>query len=274
MHTVTADAGLEPRYFQRMAASIGEKARILPWLAGDRILDVGAGGGELASAMADTGRHVWALDAADNSLTRLRHRPGVHVLRGFADEIGQRVARGFTFDTIVCSAVMHEVYSYGTSTGSAGYTAVRETVAALREVLTPGGRLIIRDGVMPVRPRDPAMVTVPDDELVSDYLALSPHPELRLHRTGVRTWTGTRHAVAEMLFTVTWGRESLHREALERYQLYTLDDYRTALAGFTARHADAVIQPGYRDALRDYGVFDGGDPWFPATNGLWVFDKV
>src|SRR5690606_14556864 len=109
-------ATLEPRYFERMAASLGDKARILPWVNGHRVLDVGAGGGELALAIAGLGAEVWALDPSPDSLARLRRTGRLHVLEGLADEVATLV-RDIRFDVIVCSAVLHEVYSYGTSTG-------------------------------------------------------------------------------------------------------------------------------------------------------------
>ena len=108
-----------------------------------------------------------------------------------------------------------------------------------------------------------------------DYLRRSPHPMLQaLHLCG-HTVTGTRHAIAEFLFTLTWGIETFPREALERYQLFTLAGYSDDAAdrGFDLVHSESVTQRGYVDALSHLDVTSGGRPWFPATNGLWVFEK-
>jgi len=273
---------LEPRYFERMGTSFGDKARmVLPHLRGPAVLDVGAGGGELTAAIAAAGFRASALDAAPDAIDRLAALGVLHeVRRGYAEQAPQLF--GEPFDTIVVSALMHEVYSYGTSpaadTPLLGYDAVSLTLTRFRESLGEQGRLIIRDGVMPDRPLEPAAVdglSATDVEAFHDYLRRSPHQGLRdLHLTG-RILTGTRHAIAEFLFTLTWGIETFPREALERYQLFTLAGYTDYAAdrGFDLLHSEAVTQPGYVDALSHLSVTSDGRPWFPATNGLWVFEK-
>jgi SAM-dependent methyltransferase len=265
---------LEERYFERMATSLGDKAELLRWIRGPRVLDVGAGGGELAGAIAATGAEVTALDDAPDSLARLRARGDIaHVVEGHADEIAALVSD--PFDTIVLSSVVHEMHAYGTSTGLRGFDAVDASFAALRAVLAPGGRIVIRDGVLPENPDGHATVTVPDDRLVADYLTLSPHPELRLHQLEPGRWGGTRHAVAELMLTLTWGRETLHREALERYQLFTGAGYVEYLAPELACVARwETTQQGYVDHLADYRAESDGVTWFPHTNGVWIFDAT
>jgi 2-polyprenyl-3-methyl-5-hydroxy-6-metoxy-1,4-benzoquinol methylase len=46
-------ARLEDRYFRRMAAATDEKAQLLDRLAPGTVVDVGTGGGELATRMAE-----------------------------------------------------------------------------------------------------------------------------------------------------------------------------------------------------------------------------
>ena len=254
-----------------MAASIGDKGRMLPFVVGPRVVDVGAGGGELSCVLAAAGHRVTSLDNTPDAVRRLRALPQLEAVREcFADEVAELSTSA---DTIIASAVMHEVYSYGDSHGCGGWDAVTHTLEAFADVLAPGGRLIIRDGVMPDHPGRPASAAVPDDGLMRDYLARSPHPELALDRRADGRWWGTRHAVAEMLFTLTWGRDALAREAVERYQLATLDGYADLVGErFELLHASAVSQPEYRAHLADFAVEAEGEPgWFPATNAMWVF---
>jgi SAM-dependent methyltransferase len=273
---------LEPRYFERMGSSLGDKAQmVLPHVLGPRVLDVGAGGGELTAAIAEAGFEVSALDAAPDAITRLTALGALHeVRRGYAEQVPGLFSE--PFDTIVVSALLHEVYSYGTSPedGSPllGYDALALTLTRFGVSLRGRGRLVIRDGVMPDRALDSAAVdglTAGDIEAFHDYVRRSPHPRLRaLHLRG-RSLTGTRHAVAEFLFTLTWGIETFPREALERYQLFPLVDYGEYAGnlGFDLLHSEAVIQRGYVEALAHLTVTSGDRPWFPATNGLWVFEK-
>jgi SAM-dependent methyltransferase len=273
---------LEPRYFDRMGSSLGDKARmVLPHLRGPRVLDVGAGGGQLTAAIAEAGFRASALDAAPDAITRLTALGVLHeVRRGYAEQVPQLFPE--PFDTIVVSALLHEVYSYGTSPEVEprllGYDALALTLARFRESLRDGGRLIIRDGIMPDRPLEPATVdglSASDVEALHDYLRRSPHQRLRaLHLRG-NSLTGTRHAVAEFLCTLNWGIETFPREALERYQLFTRVGYSEYAGdlGFDLLHSEAVTQRGYVDALAHLGVTSDDQPWFPATNGLWVFEK-
>ncbi|QAY74114.1 methyltransferase domain-containing protein [Agromyces protaetiae] len=267
-----ANRPLDDRYFERMAASLGDKARVIPFLVGRRVLDVGAGGGELARAIAGAGFAVTALDASDEAIRRLESLGGVEVAHGDASDAARVVGGGF--DAIVCSAVLHEVYSYAPADARRG--TLDAALAMFADMLAPGGRLVIRDGVMPDDPSRPASVLLPPGRIdaFDRYAVLTPHAELVLARDGARV-EGTRHQIAELLFTLTWGAETFAREAQERYQLHTLAGYAEAVApyGLSLVHADAVTQPGYVAALADIEVRDEhGRPWFPPTNGLWVFE--
>ncbi|TPW75697.1 methyltransferase domain-containing protein [Schumannella soli] len=268
----TSHPALEPRYFARMAAALGDKARVLEHVRSGHVIDAGAGGGELAAMLARLpGVDVTALDLAEESLARLRDDGTFAVqqreLGADRDPLTARPA-----STIVFSAVLHEVYSYAT----APWAAHERALAQARATLAPGGVVIIRDGVMPERPDEPAELHGRDDALVERYLALSPFAasETRLERTRPGVWSGTRHAVSEALCTLTWGAASLPREALERFELATLDGYATLLgrAGLRVIHREATTQPGYREHLDAAGwSADGPDgPWFPPTTGLWV----
>jgi SAM-dependent methyltransferase len=273
---------LEPRYFARMGSALGDKARmVLPHLRGPQVLDVGAGGGELTAEIARAGFRASALDAAPDAITRLTALGLLHEVRqGYAEQVPQLFEE--PFDTIVVSALLHEVYSYGTSPEAdeplLGYDALALTLTRFRESLRDRGRLIIRDGIMPDRPLEPATVdglSAQDLEAVHDYLRRSPHERLRVLHLRGRSLTGTRHAIAQFLFTLTWGIETFPREALERYQLFTLAGYREYAdnLGFDLLHSEAVTQQGYLDALAHLEVTSDDRAWFPATNGLWVFEK-
>lgn len=268
---------LEEQYFARMASSLGDKVRLLPYVTPGTVLDVGAGGGELALALSELGGvSVVALDTAQESLDRLTDA-GLATIQGDAAKLGELVESG-SLDTVVFCSVLHEVYSYSASR----WTAVQDALRGAHSALRPGGHLIIRDGVMPPEPEGPAAVRVPDPAFMVKYIAETPHPELRLEQLGERLFTGSRHAVSEAVFTLNWGHTGFAREVQERYELFTREEYVDVLEklGFSVIHAEEYVQPGYVAALSDYDIrtatapvlgesdFISARPWFPPTNLL------
>lgn len=264
---MSTTATLEERYFTRMGQALGDKSRLLQWVLPGHVIDVGAGGGEFSAHLARNGHPVTAIDSHPDSLRRLAQIPGVDAVAG---TFGGHIPPVELANTVIASSVFHEVYSYGR-----GLSSVTAAVQQTHDLLRPGGRLIIRDGVKPVHPQAPARFHAPDVELVEEYLRLTPHPELSLARDG-EWFHGTRHAVSEALLTITWGTDSLHREAQERYELATLAGYHSLIEphGFSLIHRESYAQPGYVTALSAFQIDSLGEPWFPPTNAIWVFDRV
>lgn len=277
MTLAKADTPLEDRYFTRMASSAGDKIEsIVPWVRPGLVVDVGAGGGELSTAIAElTGSHVVVVDESEDALRRLRAHDAITTVKR---TVG-RDRSPFTSapaDTVVFCSVLHEIYSYSADPWVAHANAIAAAAATLRT----GGHLVIRDGVMPDHPHAAARFWAPDDELVQDYLDRTPFTDLLLDQDDTGAWVGTRHEVSEALLTLTWGRGSLPRESQERYELATLDGYTQLVEphGFTLVKRESWTQAGYIHGLREYrieGAAPGGglEPWFPSTNALWVFER-
>lgn len=285
---------LEDRYFTRMAAAVDEKSQILTHLAPGTVVDIGAGGGELTVQMA-THPHVTEVIALDNSLDAIRR---LHAMPQITTVFGstERLAQLERVDNIVFSSVLHEIYSYAPSVQPYGADASRRR-ALLRalqhavDALAPGGRLIIRDFVLPDDPDTAAWLITPDDnadKLVYDYLERTPFSDLLgLDECDEHTFSGTRRTVSEALLTLCWGEESLPRESQERYGLETLDGYTELVLGLshelTLIEKTAFVQEGYQQHLADWACWtrtdqdDAGesiDHWFPDTKALWVFEKT
>ncbi|MFG2987406.1 class I SAM-dependent methyltransferase [Streptomyces sp. NPDC048258] len=103
-------------------------------LAGDvasrRILDAGCGSGSLSAALRDRGAVVTGIDASAGMLALARRRLGDDVALHVVDLSDHLPFADGAFDDVVASLVLHYVEDWG------------PTLAELRRVLRPGGRLI------------------------------------------------------------------------------------------------------------------------------------
>lgn len=275
-------AELEERYFRRMAAAVDEKTQLTDWLHGGRILDIGAGGGELAAKIATLPdvEQVIALDDSADAVAHLKEIDGITVQAGAANQLAELGLRDL--DGIVMSSVLHEIASYNPRGPEHGRQAALINLAIVGGALAIGGVLVIRDFVTPANAGRTLTLVTPGsegDELLQAYLERVPVPELAsLTASGPHTFTGTALAVTEALLTVNWGPESLPRETQEQYCQFELDELPLSILrmglGLSLVHREAWVQPGYRDHLAEWTALEeDGTPWFPDTKAIWVFEK-
>lgn len=271
-------------YYERMASSVGDKARLLPFVTGSRILEIGFGGGELLDILSDDGYDVYGLDASPISEAKVLHKAyGVHTAEAYADEIGEHWGNKF-FDSVILSSVMHEVFSYGNRNGKHKHSvqAVIDTLDSIRNSLVPGGRLVLRDGVLATNWSDKVYMKMLNDDIagVEAYLRLQPFKDrVSLTRVDEDTYFGTLESVEAFAYTYTWGEAALPRESQELFGLFTLNGYQDILweNGFKVVHAEEYVQQGYIDALSPKIELtdESGEPVsFPPTNAIWVAERI
>jgi len=99
-------------------------------VAGRRILDAGCGSGPLSAALRDRGAVVTGIDASAGMLALARRRLGDDVALHVVDLSDHLPFPDGAFDDVVASLVLHYLQDWG------------PTLAELRRVLRPGGRLI------------------------------------------------------------------------------------------------------------------------------------
>ena len=100
-------------------------------VAGRRILDAGCGSGPLSAALRDRGAVVTGVDASAGMLAQARRRLGDDADLRVHDLADPLPFLDKAFDDVVASLVLHYLQDWG------------PTLAELRRVLTPGGRLIV-----------------------------------------------------------------------------------------------------------------------------------
>ncbi|MCL7491509.1 class I SAM-dependent methyltransferase [Streptomyces sp. MCA2] len=99
-------------------------------VAGRRILDAGCGSGPLSAALRDRGADVTGIDASARMLALARRRLGDDAALHVADLSDPLPFADGAFDDVVSSLVLHYLEDWG------------PTLAEIRRVLKPGGRLI------------------------------------------------------------------------------------------------------------------------------------
>ena len=204
-----------------------------------------------------------------------------------ADFLDLRREETGRFDVILFCSIIHEIFSYGEYQGrrfnKAVIPKILETAA---ELLEPGGRIVIRDGVAS---EENPMVTVGflDEELedlARDYLrqfrgfpleAQTPEETGQAH-----LYRMPKNSAMELLYTVTWGREALPFEVEEWYGYYTRADWEALekqLPGLALRYYSQYLQPGYPEHLAGRVELTGEDGEalpFPDSNMIVVFEKA
>lgn len=113
-------------YYERpaMLALAGE-------VTGRKILDAGCGAGPLTAALLERGAVVTGIDSSIAMLTLARQRLGEDVPLQLVDLRDRLPFGNETFDDVVASLVLHYLHDW------------QPTLAELRRVLRPGGRLIV-----------------------------------------------------------------------------------------------------------------------------------
>lgn len=278
-------------YFERMAASLKDKVKILPFVGAGKVLDVGAGGGEFTLALMELGNEAYALDGSEEAVRHLEEK-GVPSYQNFSHEIAE-VFPANTFDSIVCSSIIHEIFSYGDASENSAFTlgSVENSLSQFHQVLKDGGKLIIRDGVAPANRDEKIKLLFKDPDgirMANKYLEMIPFKAEMLpvprHKVGFtvdeveQSLTGDAGSIMEFLYTYTWGEKSFERETQEFYGVFTLTEYNEFLEahGFNVLHAEEYLQEGYPAHLKEKVVLyreDGSEASFPMSNCLIVAEK-
>lgn len=271
-----------------MHTALPDKMRLLDFARGRFLLDVGCGSGDFMEHALNAGFEAFGVDPALESILRSREAVGDERVReAYANEL-ELINDRFAYDTVIMSSVLHEVFSYGNRTGKIGkLTSLRDAIQSAADVLMPGGRLIIRDGV---RARGwHASMTVDDNEAVERFIRESPFAydlwqggnlDRYIHFSRSRRgehpnlWFGKPSDLMEFAFTYVWGENSFEREVQEFYGVHDRNNYRQFVErrGFKMVHYEDYIQQGYVDHLQ--GKVEFHSMPFPKTNAIWVYEKI
>lgn len=294
----------EANYLDTMNSARSDKARLCDYVIPGTILEVGPGGGVVLDLLAERnpGSRVIGLDVSRAVVEALasrkaRERKPWEVIEGDAFELSKHFGEA-TLDTVVFCSILHEIYSYvpwddgdGRGMGKFRMGSVKAIVASAFRALKKGGRIVVRDGVLPPDGVHVLEFVAPDaDDTFALYVREFEGRKITFERTGERSVKLSSRDAHAFLFTYVWGAASFPYEIREQYGVETYDRYAeilataceetgTGVARRVALPADvrSYLQPGYTQHLENRVRLFEEDGTTPArlfdSNALWVFEK-
>ena len=254
----------EEAYLSDMNGSADYKQVILDYVTGSRVIDIGPGGGVMLDLFEERLPEAEAIgiDISQNVIEALERKKMLenrrwHVMKGDALDLKRFVAPQ-SIDTVIFSSILHELYSYIEYEGQ--QFNPKTIAAALRsafDVLSPGGRIIIRDGIM----------SEPEEQMrIIRFRNADGLPWLERY---AKDFAGRRISVErlspfeaklpindamEFLYTYTWGPEAYVHEVQEQFGYFTPTQYaefiqRTLGERAAILRCDHYLQDGYTEAL-------------------------
>ncbi|KRG16483.1 class I SAM-dependent methyltransferase [Lederbergia galactosidilytica] len=256
----------EKSYLADMNHAQNFKKKIVDYVVGDTILDIGPGGGFLLDLLSTRypDAKVIGIDIAANVIAELerkkqREQKGWEVLQGDALDLQQYVGEG-QVDTIIFSSILHEMFSYIPYEGKKFHPAViGQALQSAFLALRPNGRIIIRDGIM-TEPknlvRNIHFRNKADIAFFNRYVHDFKGREIKYKWLDEQTVSLPINDSMEFLYTFTWGEESYPHEVQEQFGYFTPSEYKDCIQQSLGSEANIMIfehylQEGYEEHLLD-----------------------
>lgn len=300
------------RYQYYMNTSLSDKiANIAPHLEkyegeGKRptILSIGAGTGKVEAAIGDViiDSTVVALDASLPMLETIQDanreidsNGGQHAVEPVAADAEHIPFRDESFDAIVLSSIVHEIPSYLHNFDfQATFPFFKECVRVLKH----GGRIVIRDFMLPENPDEEVLMKIGSAQLPSDMDPLTflkkfsegfkgddlayLRGQLESMQSGGHVRVKKSHAF-ELVSHYSWS-QSFNEEIAEKYGYLPVKEYTDFVlkaleeTGSTCKVIEqkTYLQDGYREHIEgrlDLLDIDGNPISLPDFTGIIVIEK-
>lgn len=291
----------EDAYLVHMNSARSDKDRMLDHAVPGRVVEIGPGGGVVLDLLEArfpksdiVGVDVSRVVVETLHARRERENRRWRVIEADAFALDKHLEPG-TVTTIVLCSVLHEIYSYveveiDGRARKFRLESVRDLLRACYRTLAPGGRIIIRDGIMP--PDEPRIIEFIDPEGPEFFRMFQEQFEGRPIRgewiDAKRLRIGAADAM-EFLYCYTWGPASFPYEVREQYGVLPYEEYTGMILAWLANcgdspaqlidlppHEASYLQSGYNDGLASkIRLYDGAFQAvaLPDSNALMVFEK-
>ncbi len=249
-------------YLETMNSTINNKSVLLDYIVGDKVLDVGPGGGALMDLILDTynDKTVYGIDISSNVIEELnkkkiKEKRNYNLVKGNALNLEDYFEKD-SFDTIIYSSIIHELFSYITYDNKKfNHEVIKKTLKSAYNIIKVGGRIIIRDGIM-TNSNEKRIIEFKNKEdinilkrYVSDFKGRKIKYELIDDNKVVMDINDSM----EFLYTYTWGEEAYPLEVQEQFGYYTPSEYeemvRNTLKNSKIIYSKSFLQSGYQTHL-------------------------
>jgi Methylase involved in ubiquinone/menaquinone biosynthesis len=277
-------------YLNTMNSSLEQKARILDFMVGNNILDIGPGGGALMDLILerDSTLNVYGIDIATNVIDSLNKKKVEeermwNLIKGDALYLDEYFKEE-SIDTIIYSSIIHELFSYIEYEGKKfNHDVILKTLKSAYKILSKGGRIIIRDGIMTEPKEDYRIIefnNINDIEILDRYCADFRGREITYEKINKNKVKMLVNDAMEFLYTYTWGENSFALEVKEQFGYFTPTEYRTLieenLDGAKIVFLEAFLQTGYEEnLLNKISIYDEDNKIvkLPNSTCIMVIEK-
>ena len=282
----------EADYLSHMNSSGDDKRGILDYITGETILDVGPGGGVLLDLLEKetAGKKILGIDISENVIEALESKKKAEshswsVIKGNALKLLDTFQPA-SIDTIIYSSIIHELFSYLPYEGKQfNHGTIREALESAFSVLKPGGRIIIRDGIMTEDKEAQRIIRFKTSEglpFLQQYARDFKGRKIRYELLPDGGVSMPVNDAMEFLYTYTWGTESYAHEVNEQFGYFTPGEYRHFIEETFGSQAKIIVlkhylQEGYTQHLQDKIDFlseDGKPVPLPDSTCLLVIGKI
>ncbi|MEC3608444.1 class I SAM-dependent methyltransferase [Bacillus glycinifermentans] len=254
----------EQAYLSDMNGAEDYKKKIADYAVGEKMLDIGAGGGVMLDLLTEyhPEAEVIGIDLSVNVIEELQkrkvreHKPW-KVKQADALDLPEYIEKE-SVDTIVFSSILHELFSYVPYEGRKfNHRVISQALKSAFEVLRPKGRIIIRDGIMTgdkdavrrIRFKDPDGMAFLK-RYVRDFKGRQVQI-LEMEKDAVTLYVND---AMEFLYTYTWGEEAYPHEVQEQFGYFTPSEFRACIEKELGGRANVLVfehylQKGYEEYL-------------------------
>lgn len=250
----------EEAYLETMNKAIDYKKVILDYIKGNTVIDIGPGGGALMDLIESRypEKNIIGVDISQNVIDALKRRKQLEkknwdVKYGDALNLVDYIGRGQA-DTIIFCSILHEIYSYIEYEGRKFNTKTLEkALKSAFDILSAGGRIIIRDGIM-TEPKEQyrriKFLSSEGIEFLQRYVKDFKGREISYTVVGQNEVLMKINDAMEFLYTYTWGDDSYAHEVQEQFGYFTPSEYMAFIQNTLGESAKIIelrhyLQEGY-----------------------------